>query len=85
MEPITAPYRPISCDQYDQLEILAMSRTPASFGIRQNQGVVEVAGTIRTLTTQNKLEYLHLTDGQVFQLDELVTINGQPLDSFCGL
>ncbi|MFT4971223.1 MAG: Rho-binding antiterminator [Paraglaciecola sp.] len=77
-------YQPISCDFYDELELLAMRKTVAKIVIRKEEdGVEEISNVIKTLYTKNKEEFLVLENGNEIRLDKLVSVNGIALKNYC--
>ena len=77
-------YQPISCDFYDELELLAIRKTVAKIIIRSEEdGVEEIQNAIKTLYTKNKEEFLVLENGREIRLDKLVSVNGIELKNYC--
>ncbi len=82
---IMKKYKPISCDFYDELELLAMRKTPCQILFRKDaQGELQtIQGTINDLYTRNKEEFLLLSDSTEIRLDQLVSVNGKALKNYC--
>ena len=77
-------YRPISCDFYDELELLALRKTVATIVIRkENEDTESIQDRIKTLLTKDKEEFLILENGQEIRLDKLVSVNGIELKNYC--
>ncbi len=77
-------YKPISCDYYDRLEIIAMRKTVADVKYRDDSGSTKsVSSRIDNLETRNKVEYLILEGGKELRLDDLISVNGKVLDGSC--
>lgn len=77
-------YQPISCDFYDELELLALRKTVAKIVIRKENEIVEtIENVIKTLYTKDKEEFLVLENGQEIRLDKLVSVNGIELKNYC--
>lgn len=77
-------YQPISCDFYDELELLAIRKTVAKIIIRKEEdGVEEIQNVIKTLYTKSKEEFLVLENGREIRLDKLVSVNGIELKNYC--
>lgn len=77
-------YRPINCEFYDTLELMALYQRTCTLEIRQEDGQKTVVkGIIHTLQAANGVEYLELTDGRTFRLDEVLALNGMEPPSYC--
>jgi Rho-binding antiterminator len=77
-------YQPISCDFYDELELLAIRKTVAKIIIRNDANEIEeIQNSIKTLYTKNKEEFLVLDNGKEIRLDKLVSVNGIELKNYC--
>jgi len=77
------PYQPISCDFYDELELLALRKTPATILIQTEDGIATINSVIHTFQTKNKEEFMILEDGQSIRLDLLISVNGKELKNYC--
>jgi len=77
-------YQPISCDYYDELEIVAMRQTIAEIVFKNEKGVETTISTkIKTLQTRNSEEFLILENGDEIRLDRLVSMNGKVVKNYC--
>lgn len=77
-------YQPISCDYYDELEIVAMRQTVAEIVFRNTQEEeVSLFTKIKTLETRNSEEFLILENGDEIRLDKLVSMNGKIVKNYC--
>jgi Rho-binding antiterminator len=77
-------YQPISCDFYDELELLAIRKTVAKIIIRNDANEIEeIQNSIKTLYTKNKEEFLVLDNDKEIRLDKLVSVNGIELKNYC--
>lgn len=78
-------YQPISCDYYDELEIVAMHQSIAKIIFRNEAGEETTISTkIKTLQTRNSEEFLILANGDEIRLDKLVSMNGKVIKNYCG-
>ena len=78
-------YQPISCDYYDELEIIAMRHRVVSIKyLDAQQQEQSIQSTIKTLKTLDKVEYLVLPDDTKIQLDHLIEVDGKALVLSCG-
>lgn len=77
-------YQPISCDFYDELELLALRKTAAKIVIRTAENEIkEIESVIKTFYTKEKEEFMVLENGEEIRLDKLVSVNGIELKSYC--
>ena len=77
-------YKPISCDYYDELEIVAMHQTVAEIIFRNEKGEETTISTkVKTLQTRDSEEFLILDNGDEIRLDKLVSMNGKVLKNYC--
>ena len=77
-------YQPISCDYYDELEIVAMRQTIAEIIFKNEAGEEKTISTkIKTLQTRNSEEFLILENGDEIRLDRLVSMNGKVVKNYC--
>jgi len=77
-------YIPISCSQYDELELLAMRKTVCQIEYLDSLGVhTKIDSIIANLVTKDKVEYLVTPDNLQIRLDKIVLINGQPIKDHC--
>ena len=77
-------YVPISCSYYDELEAWATLKTACTI-IYQPPGEAQqlTKGIITNLYTKEKVEYLVLDTGMTLRLDQLISVNGKLLSSYC--
>jgi len=69
-------YKPISCDTYDQLEIMAMRKTEVFIKYRIGSGLYFVTRTIiKTIQTLEKVEYAILSSEEKIRLDYIEHIS----------
>lgn len=77
-------YQPISCDYYDELEIVAMRQTIAEVVFENEAGEKTTISTkIKTLQTRNSEEFLILENGDEIRLDKLISMNGKVVKNYC--
>jgi len=77
-------YQPISCDYYDELEIVAMRQTIAKIVFRNEEDEeITISTKIKTLQTRNSEEFLILENGEEIRLDRLVSMNGKVVKNYC--
>ncbi|HPD53898.1 MAG: hypothetical protein ACO1G7_08240 [Bacteroidota bacterium] len=76
------PYQPIDCSLLDELEWLAMRRQPVLLSYRDEQDE-EIHGValIQDWYASQGIEYLVLGDGSVIRMDQLMSLNGKPVDA----
>ncbi|HAA16929.1 MAG TPA: hypothetical protein DCE41_36535 [Cytophagales bacterium] len=82
---MNAPYIPINCSYYDELEAFATLRQEVSIVYRTQGGEeqAEIRGVIQTFEIRDKVEYLKLRSGQAIRLDWLITVEGKTLPLAC--
>lgn len=78
-------YLPISCDFHSELELFALRQQPVEIIFRS---LVEarqstICAAIKDLITRNGEEFLILPDGTEIRLDQLVSVGGKVLSSYC--
>jgi Rho-binding antiterminator len=83
-------YQPISCDFHSELELFAMRQQPVEITYRAIAGPTGTGGNetticeaIKDLYTRNGEEFLLLPDGSEIRLDQLVSVGGKMLASYC--
>lgn len=77
-------YIPVSCALYDQLELLAMRKIRVQLGYESEHILSFTEGIIQDIYTgENHVEFLKLNNGMVIRLDQLKTLNGEPVPNFC--
>jgi len=69
-------YKPISCQLYDQLEILSMHKTDCKITYSVEEETKVIQGKIIDLFPISGVEYLKLDNGKTLRLDLLQSING---------
>ena len=62
-------YQPIDCNVYDQLEIAALRERPIVITYIDKKELKTISTTIKTLITENKVEYLVTIDDERIRLD----------------
>ena len=80
-----APYQPISCSFYDELEARATTGQPCTLTYRTEPDTPPSTyhGTIQNLYIQEKVEYLRLADGFELRLDNLLAVDDKELRNYC--
>jgi Rho-binding antiterminator len=74
------PYVPISCGVHDQLLALATLRQECALTIGSGGGrAATVREIIVDVYSRSGAEYLELSDGQRFRLDEILALDGRPV------
>ncbi len=69
-------YKPIACELYDQLELLAIRQQPVKITLQTGE---EIELTIKTLETRpSNEEFLIASTGQALRLDQIKLLNGKP-------
>lgn len=77
-------YQPISCDYYDELEIVAMRQTVAEIIFKnEKEEEITISTKIKTLQTRNSEEFLILENGDEIRLDKLLSMNGKVVKNYC--
>lgn len=76
-------YTPVSCDFHDELEAIATLHQSCRLVYHTEARVTtEIAGRIVDVYAANHADYVKLEDGTVIRLDQIVSVNDQPV-SFC--
>ena len=71
-------YRPIRCDLYDELVLLAIRKTKCNFVFKAGDNkVLSMTSIIRDIYTKNKEEFIALETGLLLRLDKLISIDGK--------
>lgn len=74
-------YSPIDCNYYDRLEAWATLRKDCDIAWINNDGLKhEVKSKILNLEIRNGAEYLIGEQGLQIRLDQLISVNGIPLE-----
>ena len=79
-------YKPIDCGLYDELELLALRKEVVK--IKYSDGdsqTISCESVIQDLFSDNKIEFLKLTDGTKIRLDNLIEVNGKKFGASCNL
>jgi len=77
-------YLPISCDFHSELELFALRQQPVEITYHQaDGGLATICEAIRDLYARNGEEFLLLPDGNEIRLDQLVSVGGKFLSSYC--
>ena len=67
-------YKPISCDDYDWLEIWSMKKRTVLIEYSSDGKQLKVEAIIKTLKTENGIEFLITEAGLEIRLDHLLSI-----------
>lgn len=71
-----ATYQPIDCNLHDQLESLAVQRTPSRIRYLDADGKErEASGLIEDVYTDEGAEYIRVNGGEVIRLDRLILVD----------
>lgn len=77
-------YQPISCDFHSELELFALRQQPIEITYTAADGQqATICEAIKDLYTRNGEEFLLLPNGHEIRLDQLVSVGGKVLSSFC--
>lgn len=83
-------YHPISCDFHSELELFALRQQPVEITYRtvadptgSNGSESTICAAIKDLYTRNGEEFLLLPDGSEIRLDQLVSVGGKVLSTYC--
>lgn len=76
-------YQPISCAYYDQLEALAVQKKKNTVQYTDTDGNKSTLHdvVITDFYVDNKVEYMKLDDGHDIRLDNIIAVNGIPMQS----
>lgn len=78
------PYRPISCNFYDELVLLAMRSTDCTIRLLDAEGrPFQIQGIIKDLETRSGEEFMLLQDGRRFRLDQIQQVNDLSPNNYC--
>ena len=69
MKDSVAAYQPIDCKLYDLFEIAAIRKTPIIIDYTDEMNLLTISTIIKTLVTENKVEYLVTIDDERIRLD----------------
>lgn len=85
-ENIEKKYVPISCDFYDEIELLALRGSQCTIVFRASDDTsLTLDGIIHNVYSKNKEEFLDMKGGEKIRLDRLISINGMMLPDSCGI
>ena len=78
-------YRPISCNFHSELELFALRQRPVEIRYTTADGTGEatICEAIKDLYARNGEEFLLLPDGSEIRLDQLVSVGGKLLATYC--
>ncbi|MFC2185673.1 hypothetical protein ACFCT7_00055 [Fulvivirgaceae bacterium LMO-SS25] len=78
-------YRPIDCNFYDNFEAFATQGKLCSIYYMNEQNQMQfIEDYIKTITIEDKVEYLMLNSNLRIRLDKIFRINGLESPSFVG-
>lgn len=81
---MNTPYKPISCDFYDELEALSTHREICTIVVQTaNDSVESLSGQITNLYAQSGEEFLVLNNHTHIRLDCLRKVNGKSVPDVC--
>lgn len=73
-------YRLVSCDFHDQLEALATLRQECQITYRdESNQTIEVRDRIVDIYAENHADFLKLKNGIIIRLDQIISVNDQPI------
>jgi Rho-binding antiterminator len=73
-------YKPIDCDYYDELALMATKRKKVEIKYKEDDGADQrTEGVISTMETRDHEEFLILENGSEIRLDRLIEVDGKPL------
>jgi Rho-binding antiterminator len=77
-------YIPVACSFYDQLEVLAMRRTPVEIEYVNEGETREIKGKIVDVyCAVDRVEYLKVDHGLEIRLDTISKLNGETPPNYC--
>ena len=78
-------YTPISCTFYDELEASAVKKENSTIVYKDDNKKITTDAIIIDFKTENKQEFLILSDGVKIRLDKIISFNGiRPTDkNYC--
>jgi Rho-binding antiterminator len=80
----STPYRPISCNFYDELELAAMRKKPVTIRFLDASGHERsLQAVIQNLYSVSGEEFMLLDTGEPIRLDQLISINDKMLQNYC--
>jgi len=76
-------YQPISCNFYDELELLAIRKKECEIIYRDGTGTPQSTTTrIVDFKIEEKVEYMILENGAKIRLDYLISVDGIKLEGY---
>jgi Rho-binding antiterminator len=85
MAKMKSEYRPIDCNFYDHFEAFATQGVLCSiYYIDEHDRIQSIEDHIKTISIENKAEYLVLQSNLKIRLDSIYKINGLESPSFVG-
>jgi len=79
-------YKPIDCGLYDELELLSLRKINVLIKYYgENSQIVKSESVIADLFSENKIEFLRLSDGKIIRLDKLIEVNGKQFGDSCNI
>jgi Rho-binding antiterminator len=80
----STPYRPISCNFYDELELAAMRKKPVIIRFMDVAGNERsIQAVIQNLYSVSGEEFMLLDTGEKLRLDQLLSVDGKMLQNYC--
>lgn len=78
-------YRPIDCNFYDNFEAFAtLGKLCSIYFLNEQNQMQSIEDYIKTITIEDKVEYLILNSNLKIRLDKIYRINGLESPSFIG-
>ena len=78
-------YKPINCGLYDELELLALKKVKVIIKYKdENSQIISCESVIADLFSENKVEFLKLSNGKIIRLDNLIEVNGKQFGNSCN-
>lgn len=70
-------YRPIDCNYYDELVLLAMRKKSVEIIYKKESDKITIVSIIKDITTKDKIEYVILENDLKIRLDNLIKVDGK--------
>ena len=70
-------YHPVSCELYDQIEVVIQRKIPSTIEYIDNEKKETSKGLVQTMTMIDNKEFLILNDNKKIRLDLILTFNGK--------
>ncbi len=77
------PYQSIACSLYDNLESFATRKTRCIVVYKIKNAEQTTESIIVDLFARDGAEFLKLENGTIIRLDDLITVNGIPMNKQC--